>query len=79
VTEKHTITIHVEGGLIQEIQDIPDTIRIEVRDYDVEGSIDDNLITDENGYEFFQNIWEHDHMPAVSNDSPCEGVHLRNE
>lgn len=53
-----TITIILGGGLIQEIEGIPDDVRIVVRDYDVEGADEQELSADENGNECFESIWE---------------------
>lgn len=35
---KHTVTIELEGGLIQDVIGLPEGIRIRVEDYDIEGS-----------------------------------------
>lgn len=51
---KTTIIIDVEGGLIQEIHDIPDNIEIIVRDYDVEGVEEDKIKTDEDKREYIE-------------------------
>jgi hypothetical protein len=54
------IRIILEGGLIQEIRNIPDGVTIEVFDYDVEGSGRDhpNVIKDEQGEYVFHNIYD---------------------
>jgi len=51
------IYIDVEGGLIQEIKDIPSDIEIIVRDYDVEGSDGDRITKDDQGRECFESTW----------------------
>lgn len=55
---KKTITITVEGGLIQWIADIPDDVRIVVKDYDVEGADPSDLSRDENGDECLVSEWK---------------------
>ena len=37
------IIIHVEGGIIQQISDIPKGVEVEVRDYDTDGTDADRL------------------------------------
>ena len=51
-----TINITVEGGVIQDITDIPDDVQVVVRDYDVDGN-EENLLEDEDGYNFIESIW----------------------
>ena len=51
---KTTIIIDVEGGLIQEIHNIPDNIEIIVRDYDVEGVEEDRIKIDEDKREYIE-------------------------
>jgi hypothetical protein len=38
VLAKHTIFVVVDGGLVQEIRDIPPCIEVQVIDYDTEGA-----------------------------------------
>ena len=47
---KDKIIITVEGGLVQEITDIPDQCIVEVRGYDMQDG--DNTETDEDGKEY---------------------------
>ena len=57
-----TIDIEVEGGLIQNIEGIPDGIQIRVRDYDTQDMTaedDPQLITGE-GRSHTQCIWHSD-------------------
>jgi len=54
--EKRVITVVVEGGVIQNICDIPEDIQIVVRDFDVDGS-EDNL-TEYEGDECVESTWE---------------------
>lgn len=56
---KKTIVIDLDGGLIQQIRGIPRNIRLEVRDYDVEGAGPDELTQDKDGNDYFETIWEH--------------------
>ena len=51
-----SITIVVEGGVIQEILDIPANIQVVVRDYDIDGS--EELETDGAGDQYVQTVWE---------------------
>jgi len=60
--EKKKITVIVEGGVIQEILDIPDDITIEVHDYDVDTEPDEedefnNTVEDENGDYYWKSEW----------------------
>lgn len=57
--KKHKILITVDGGIIQDICDIPDNIEIEVHDYDCDEyeTDDNNVETDENGDEYWKSIW----------------------
>jgi hypothetical protein len=52
----HTIRITIEGGVIQNIDDIPPGVQVIVRDYDVDGSEDD-LGQDDNGDKFVESTW----------------------
>ena len=51
------VRVTVEGGVVQHI-DVPKDVRVVVRDYDVEGTEEDQLEKDENGDEFIESIWE---------------------
>jgi hypothetical protein len=57
MAENKIIKISLEGGLIQDVGDIPSDVRVRVRDYDVEGADDEEIITDENGKECFESWW----------------------
>ena len=59
------IVITMEGGLIQDIQGIPDGVVILVRDYDVEGADDTELTQDENGDACYELIWEKEDQPQA--------------
>jgi len=52
-----TVEITVEGGVIQDVQ-CPEGVRVVVKDYDVEGTPEDELHEDEDGYQFMESIWE---------------------
>ena len=51
------IIIIVEGGLIQDISNIPHDIEIEVRDYDTDGADEENTKKDSDGDEYLIGIW----------------------
>ena len=52
------VEIWVEGGLIQDMK-LPKGVSAIVRDYDIEGSEDDDRITkDKNGRDCFESVWE---------------------
>lgn len=53
-----TITVIMEGGLIQDIIGIPAGITIRVHDYDVEGVDTEDLKTNGDGEEYTEAIWE---------------------
>jgi hypothetical protein len=53
---KKTVTISIEGGVIQSV-DCPTGVLVIVRDYDVDGSEAD-LAEDETGDEFIESVWE---------------------
>lgn len=60
--EKKKITIIVEGGVVQEILDIPDDIIVEVNDYDCDTEPDPNNIhnstrVDTNGDYYWLSEW----------------------
>ena len=56
------IIIDVDGGLIQDIHNIPDGVEIEVRDYDTDGETsedgDEDIFEDDNGYSYFLGVWK---------------------
>lgn len=54
---KNKIVVFVEGGVVQDILNIPPGFQVIVKDYDVEGR-DMELETDENGDEYFKGVWE---------------------
>jgi hypothetical protein len=61
--EKHRIIITVEGGIIQDIRNIPPGIVIEVRDYDCEGideigPLQPGTDRDEHGSVYAKGEWE---------------------
>lgn len=53
------VNVTVEGGVVQYI-DVPEGVRVVVKDYDVEGCDEAELEEDENGDYFFEAIWEHE-------------------
>lgn len=55
-----TITVGVEGGVVQWIMDIPRDIRVVVHDYDVDGADGEDLSRDTNGDEYLESIWNHE-------------------
>lgn len=54
-----TITITVEGGVIQDISGVPKGARVVVMDYDIEGYTNSELQTDSNGDEYRESVFEH--------------------
>jgi hypothetical protein len=52
------VTIVVEGGVIQRVV-CPNGVRVIVKDYDTDGTEEDNLQQDEKGEEYIEGIWEH--------------------
>lgn len=54
---KHKITITMEGGLIQDISGIPESVVIEVMDFDVEGCEPESLKENEHGEKFTLTEW----------------------
>ena len=54
---KRIINICVDGGVIQDISDIPEDVQVIVRDYDVDGS-EEGLLVDEGGDNFIESVWE---------------------
>ena len=62
---KKKLVITLDGGLIQDIQGIPEDLVILVRDYDVEGADEAEITMDEHGEPYFESIWEKDEQPEV--------------
>lgn len=56
IKEQHKIIITVDGGLIQDIENIPPGIQVEIHDFDTEGA-DDSEITMINNDEAVTSIW----------------------
>lgn len=54
-----TVTVTVEGGVVQHVE-VPQGVRVVVKDYDVEGCDDADFDEDENGDEYVESIWEHE-------------------
>jgi hypothetical protein len=53
------VRVTVEGGVVQHVE-VPEGVKVIVRDYDVEGPEADHLQRDENGDQFIESIWEHE-------------------
>lgn len=51
------INITVEGGVIQDISDIPKGVNVVVRDYDCEGCDEELLKTDQDGNYYIESVW----------------------
>jgi hypothetical protein len=52
------VNITIDGGLIQNVE-LPEGVRVEVRDYDTEGGIEEGEIeTDENGDDYYPTVYE---------------------
>lgn len=55
------IEIRLEGGLITEIKGIPRGVVVEVRDYDIEGTVEEDspdLLTDDDGNQYLSSEFE---------------------
>lgn len=57
VEEKKKIVIIVEGGLIQEINNVPVDVVVEVHDYDTDGSEPEREETDKDGNNYLKSEW----------------------
>ena len=51
------IVIVMEGGVIQDIVNIPPGVEIEVRDFDIEGTIEEELEETPDGEQYVQSLW----------------------
>lgn len=51
-----TVRVTVEGGVIQHVE-VPEDVTVVVRDYDVDGSDDEQFQQDENGDKFIESVW----------------------
>jgi hypothetical protein len=58
MSHKHTILVTVQGGVIQNIDDIPTDVRVVVRDYDVDGIDESKLEEDQDGHRFVESTWD---------------------
>ncbi len=62
IHELDTITVYVRGGVIQDIQNIPEGIQIRVQDYDIDNLTDKELQEetepDEEGNPCVVGVWE---------------------
>ena len=52
-----TVQITMEGGVIQDIE-VPEGVRVIVRDYDSDGVEEESLCKDDNGDNYIETIWE---------------------
>jgi hypothetical protein len=59
------ILITMDGGVIQDINDIPPGVQVVVRDYDIEDVDSAELTADENGDEYIESVY---------NESPAGSV-----
>lgn len=62
------IIVHVEGGLIHKIQNIPQGLSVEVRDYDTDG-IDPERLTDTPDGEAAVSVYEGQNIWRIMNES----------
>ena len=53
------IRVTVEGGVVQHVE-VPEGVQVVVRDYDVDGTEEDQREQDENGDHFIESNWEHE-------------------
>jgi hypothetical protein len=51
------VTVTVEGGVVQHVE-VPEGVRVVVRDYDAEGVEADRVSVDEGGNECVEAVWE---------------------
>ena len=51
------IVIVMEGGVIQDIVNIPPGVEIEVRDFDIEATIAEELEETPDGEQYVQSLW----------------------
>jgi len=52
-----SVFIYLEGGLIQDVTKAPENIEVIVRDYDIEGVEENELVKDPDGKECVQSVW----------------------
>lgn len=52
-----SMKIFVQGGLIQDIQDIPDGLKIDIYDYDIDGLDEKELTKDGKGKDCYIKEW----------------------
>lgn len=65
----HDIIVVLDGGLVDDVHNLPTGVRVLVRDYDVEGADDERIQTGANGERYCQFVY--DRMCVV-----CNGEHL---
>ena len=53
------VRVTVEGGVVQHVE-VPEGVHVIVRDYDVDGTEEDQLEQDENGDHFIESNWDHE-------------------
>lgn len=58
VEEKKKIVVIVGGGVIQEINNVPVDVVVEVHDYDTDGSEPEREETDADGNNYLKSEWE---------------------
>lgn len=54
------IIITVKGGVIQNIQNVPEKLAVIVQDFDTDGMDPDKLSTTKSGDEYLEYVWEFD-------------------
>ena len=55
--EQPRIIVTVSGGVVQNVEGVPPGVVVEVRDYDVMGCDEEDLIKDENGELYEKGEW----------------------
>ena len=50
------VVVTVEGGIVQHVE-VPEGVKVVVRDYDCEGADADMVEADEEGNEFVEAVW----------------------
>jgi hypothetical protein len=53
------VRVTVGSGVVQHVE-VPEGVQVVVRDYNVDGTDDDELEQDENGDNFIESLWEHE-------------------
>jgi hypothetical protein len=66
-SEKRPILVVVEGGVVQDVSNLPPGIAVVVRDYDVQPNDDPDYPRDHGGHPFAESTWRGDLEPDALN------------